>query len=199
MLYAKFGWNWPSCSGEEGFYISLIHFRYFKIISHWKRLCPFIWINLISFHPRMLWAKFGWNWLSWSGEEDFKILSMYFRYFIIISPSKRLWPVIWIKFNPLYPRIRWAKFGWNWQNSSGEEGLYILLIHFCYFIIISNWKRMWPFIWTNLNSLHPRMCCAKFGWNWPSGSGEDQNMKSLQTDNSRQAITKAQLSFQIRW
>ena len=31
----------------------------------------------------------------------------------------------------------------------------------------------WFFIWTNLNPLHPRMLCAKFGWNWPSGSGEE--------------------------
>ena len=24
-----------------------------------------------------------------------------------------------------------------------------------------------------LESLHPTVLCAKFGWNWPSGSGED--------------------------
>ena len=29
------------------------------------------------------------------------------------------------------------------------------------------------------------MCCAKFGWNWPSGSGEDENIKSLQTDRQQ--------------
>ena len=35
----------------------------------------------------------------------------------------------------------------------------------------------------NLNPLHPRMICAKFGWNWPSGFGvEDENKKSLQID-----------------
>ena len=40
-----------------------------------------------------------------------------------------------------------------------------------------------PFIWTNLNPNHSRMICAKFGWNGPSGSGEEvQNVKSLQTD-----------------
>ena len=51
---------------------------------------------------------------------------------------------------------------------------------FCYFIIISPWKRHWPskaqagpFIWPNLHPLHPRMLCAKFGWNWPSGFGEE--------------------------
>ena len=40
-------------------------------------------------------------------------------------------------------------------------------------VIISPWKRTEPFIWTNLNPLHPRMLCAKFGWNWTSGSGEE--------------------------
>ena len=37
----------------------------------------------------------------------------------------------------------------------------------------------WFFIWTNLNPLHPRVLCTKFGWNWPSGSGEeDEDVKS---------------------
>ena len=67
---------------------------------------------------------------------------------------------------------------------------------------------MWPFIWTNLNPIHPRILCAKFGWNWPCGSGEeDENVKSLQTDrqmdgqtdDGRQVIRKAHLSFQLRW
>ena len=34
------------------------------------------------------------------------------------------------------------------------------------------WKRDW-IIWTNLNPLHPRMLCAKFGCSWHCGSGED--------------------------
>ena len=55
------------------------------------------------------------------------------------------------------------------------------------------------------------MLCAKFGLNWPSGSGEeDENVKSLQTDrqtdgrtdgqtdDGRQVIRKAHLSFQLR-
>ena len=75
-----------------------------------------------------------------------------------------------------------------------------------YFIIISPWKRAGPFIWTNMNPLRPRMLCAKFGWNWPSGF-EDENVKSLQrdgqtdgqTDDGRQVIRKAHLSFQLRW
>ena len=46
-------------------------------------------------------------------------------------------------------------------------------MYFCYLVIISPWKRVGAFIWTNLNSLHPRMHCAKFCWNRPSGSGEE--------------------------
>ena len=34
-------------------------------------------------------------------------------------------------------------------------------------------ERVWPFIWTNLNSLNPRMFCSKYGLNWPSSSGAD--------------------------
>ena len=36
---------------------------------------------------------------------------------------------------------------------------------------ISLWKRVWPFIWTNLNPIHPWLLSAKFGWNWTSESG----------------------------
>ena len=31
----------------------------------------------------------------------------------------------------------------------------------------------WFFIWTNLSPHHPSSLCAKIGWNWPSGSGEE--------------------------
>ena len=36
--------------------------------------------------------------------------------------------------------------------------------------IISSGKRIYSFIWTNLNSFYVRMLCARFGWDWPSGS-----------------------------
>ena len=90
-----------------------------------------------------------------------------------------------------------------------EEIIFLILsMHFRYFIIISPWKRAGPFIFTNLNILHPRMLCAKFGWNWPSGSEEEyENVKSLQTDrwkdkqtdDGRQVIRNAHLSLQLRW
>ena len=39
-----------------------------------------------------------------------------------------------------------------------------------YYLLFENWMVL---IHLKLNSHHPGMLCAKFGWNWPSGSGED--------------------------
>ena len=71
MFCAKFGWNRPSCSGEEDFYISSMYLGYFTIISSQKRAGPFIWTNLTPLNPRMLCSKFGWKWPSDSGDEYF--------------------------------------------------------------------------------------------------------------------------------
>ena len=156
----------------------------------------------------MLCAEIVWNWFSGSGEEDILILSMYFRYFVIISPFKRAGPFVWTNLNPFHPRMLCAKFSWNWLSGSGEEDFWMSSMYFRYFVSISPWKRVEPFIWTNLYPLHQRMICAEFGWNWPSGSGEeDENVKSLQTDrrtvrqtdDGRKVIRKAHLSFQFRW
>ena len=52
--------------------------------------------------------------------------------------------------------------------------------HFDIFVIISSLKRTWPLIWTNLNSLCPRIICTKFDWFWPAGSGEQTYKKKFQ-------------------
>ena len=166
MLNAKFGWNWPSGSGEEDFWISSMFVRYFVIISPWKRAGPFIWTNSNPLYPRMHCAKFGcWNWSSGSGEEDFWISSMYFHYFVIITPWKRARSSIWTEFNSFHPRVHCDKFEWNWPSGFGEEDYLISSMFVHHFVIISPLKRAGPCIWTNLNPLHPRMLCGKIGWN----------------------------------
>ena len=80
---------------------------------------------------------------------------------------------IWRILNPPHQMMLCAKIGWNWLSGSGEENFLISSMCLHYFVIISPWKRAGPFNWTNMNPLHPRMLCAKFGWNWPSGSGEE--------------------------
>ena len=81
------------------------------------------------------------------GEEDFKILSMYFCYFEIISPRKKAGPFIWTNLTPLHQKMHCAKFGWYWPSG------FLNSINFI-----------------NLNLHYPRMHCAKFGWNRASGS-----------------------------
>ena len=68
------------------FFISSMYFDISLLSPFWKRAGSFIWINLNSLHPRMLYAKFGRNWPSGCGEEDFLISFMYFHNFLIISP-----------------------------------------------------------------------------------------------------------------
>ena len=67
-----------------------MYFRYFVIISPWKRAGSFIWTNLNPIHPRMLCVKFGWNWLSGSGEEDFLISQCIFA-ISLLSPLGEGW------------------------------------------------------------------------------------------------------------
>ena len=85
------------------FLISFMYFRNFVTVSPWKKTGPLIWTNLNPLHQRMLCGKFGWNWPSGSGEEDFFYFSMYSRYFVIISPLKRAGALIWTNLNPFHP------------------------------------------------------------------------------------------------
>ena len=69
-----------------------MYFRYFIIISPWKWARPFIWRNLNPLHPRMLGAKFGWNWPSGSREEDFKFCQciLLFRRYLLLEKGRAL-------------------------------------------------------------------------------------------------------------
>ena len=46
---------------------------------------------------------------------------MYFCYFEIISPRKKVGPFIWTNLTPLHPRMPSPKFGWNWLSGYGED------------------------------------------------------------------------------
>ena len=116
----------------------------------WGPLCEETWI------PPSLkdaFCQVGWNWPSDFGENDFKILSMCFCFFFIISPWNCTGPFIW-PFFPFQPRRRCVKFIWNWRKGSGKD-FKILLMYFCSFFVISALKWALPIIWTHCNSFHP--------------------------------------------
>ena len=51
-----------------------------------------------------------------------------------------------------------------------------------------------------MNPLYTRILCAKFGWNWLSGSGEDENVKSVQIADYRLKTTySSTLNFDTQW
>ena len=91
-----------------------MYFPYFLIISPRKWAGTFNWTNLNSHYPRMLCAKFGWNWLIDSWKHDFKVCQSIFPISLLSPHGKGCGP--WINLNPHHSRMLFAKFGWNWPK-----------------------------------------------------------------------------------
>jgi hypothetical protein len=72
-----------------------------------------------------------------------------------------------------YVRRLSCKFQYFWASNYWEQKFLMTPPHFYIFVIISPLKRTWSLIWTNLNSLYPRIICTKFDWIWPADSGKD--------------------------
>ena len=126
---------------------SLLYYRYFVIFSPWERAVSFI-IKLESHSPKdacaKVWLKLAeWFWKKKPDFSNFVYEFPLFRYYVL--------------------------GGGGWRRRFFK----ISFMYICYFVIFSPWKRAWPLIWINLKPHHPRMHSAKFGWNWPSGSWED--------------------------
>ena len=72
----------------------------------------------------------------------------------------------------------------TWETSS-NQWIYLSEVMIIYYkndpvvqeeenyLLSPNVKKCGLSIWTNLNSLYPGMLFARFGWNWPSGSIEE--------------------------
>ena len=149
-----------------------MHFHHFKIISPWKGQSPSFeqtWIlltqrcfvpSLIEICPVILRRRF------------LKFANAFspFRNYLPLEKGRALHLK---NLNSLHSRMICATFGWNWSSGFGEDDFSNSSLYFHNFVTIYPWKRAEPFFETNLNSLYPKMHCYKFGWNWPSGSGEE--------------------------
>jgi hypothetical protein len=60
-----------------------------------------------------------------------------------------------------------------WLSGSWQEDFKMTQPYFCISMIISPWKRTWPFLWTIFNSHQLRIFCTKFDWNLHACCGED--------------------------
>ena len=69
-------WFW-----RKRFFLNFVKvFSLFWYNSSWKRAGLFIWTNLNFIHPRMLWAKFGWNLPCDSFKNFVKVYSLFCSY-----------------------------------------------------------------------------------------------------------------------
>ena len=98
-----------------------------------------IWTKLNPVHQRMFCVKFGWNWPSGSGEQNFIYFVNVFSLFLSYLPLEKSGPFIWTNLNPLHLSMLCAKFDWNWPSGFGEDFLN-LSMYFCYIVIIYPWK-----------------------------------------------------------
>ena len=63
----------------------------------------------------------------------------------------------------------WLKLAqWFWRR--GFLNIFNIILHFRYYLLLEKCVALHL---NKLEPLHPRMICAKFGSNWPSGSGEE--------------------------
>ena len=157
VLFATFVWNWHGSPWEEDF----------KIL--WTCL---VLLNYLPLHKvEQTWTPFIQSEIGTVVMENILNFINVFSLFRYYLP---LWNRVALHLNKLKetpsPKDAFAKFGWKWPCGSREEDFYNSSMYFCYFVI-SPWKRKWPFIWKNFNPFHPRKLCAKFGCNWPCGSG----------------------------
>ena len=136
-----------------------------------------------------------------------------------------------IKIGPVVWRWRWKRGPWArllaWKTFLSYDGIKLsktmnINAGWLKVIYISPWKKAWPFTCKKkLISFHQRMLWGKFGWYWPSGSGEAFEISSmyfgywvpfeksaclhlyvslkLDRPTYKQAIRKAHLSLKLSW
>ena len=92
-----------------------IIFRYFVIISPWKKCGPSCVNKVIHHSPKDALCQISLKLAHWFWRRRFfKISSMYFHFFLIITPRKRLDPFIWISINFFIQRWfvpNWGEIG----------------------------------------------------------------------------------------
>ena len=145
---------------------------FYVFISPWKKAGAFIWTTWNLLTQKCIEPSLVENWPSSSGEKHFSHFVKVFYYFVLISSWKRAGPAFeqpWILFTQRFFVLSLVKIG---QVVLEKQIFYFLSQYFCFFIIISTWKRAQPFIWANLNSHNSGMLCDKFVRNGPGGSGD---------------------------
>ena len=96
----------------------------------------------------------------------------------------------------LYLPSNSGKLGRYCTSGSGEDWK-SRQYHFHYAAVISHWKKLWSFIWSNFNPFIPKMLYTKFDWNWPYCSGRDEEMKTDRRMRSEKLTSWAHSSGEL--
>jgi hypothetical protein len=97
------------------------------------------------------WCKSGLFWPSGSGEQA--VLKWPLPYFWNYFPFEKDLPFIWTTFNSLYPRMICTKSEWYWPIEFCWKKRDFKISAYNVFYsptIIFPWRRVFPFIWTNV-------------------------------------------------
>ena len=164
IIRAKFGWKLHSGSGEGRFLkISNIIFC-FSHFCYYLRFDKDVAHHLNKLYPRMLCAKFRWNWPSACGEEFLKkkifIIILHVRFYL---PLELRVALQLIKLESSLPRMVCAKFCWNWSRDSGEEhflNIFNWIIYFCYYLPLEKGVAL------QMNKLEPPLPKDDLGQVW---------------------------------
>ena len=114
-------------------------------------------------------------------------LCQVWSFFILVLPitpppllGERMLPFVFTNLNLLHSRMFNVKFDLKWLRGS---------LNVCYITIISPWKREGSLFEQTWIYSHKK-ALYQFGWNWPSGSWEeDETVKSWQTDRRMDSRT----------
>ena len=138
MLFAKFGWNCSNSSGKEYFLTfvnEFLQFRYYLLVEMCEGL------NLNEHDSSSAEGDFCHVWLK---------LAQWFRR----RGFLKFVNVNWIPFTQGHFVLSLVEMG---PVVLDKMSFANMSIHFRNIVIFSPWKRTWPFVWTNLNSLYARM------------------------------------------
>jgi hypothetical protein len=81
---------------------------------------------------------------------------------------------------------------WFWKRGLLKN--FSVFLFFRYYLPL---EKGYSIHWSKLESLHLTMIFVKCGQNWSSGSGEEFESKSLQTEGGQRAIRNAHFRFQL--
>ena len=99
--------------------------------------------------------------------------NLYFHYLVNISHWKK---DVVLHLNKFQSRLPWDVLSQIWLKliQSLWRKRFLNVVNVFFLILLFS---MLLFIWTNLNSLDPRMICAKFGWNRQTSRGWTKAIK----------------------